>query len=515
MTSLSASVAGHLRPGMRREGRAPEWSTRSSPPSDLSTGRATDEKVLGLTFDDGPDPVCPPRGARRPRAHGRAGHLFVLADRAEEHPDVGAGDGGGRARDRSPRPRHRRLPSVPYPDAWLDDGLRGRGRRRHARTAGSDRRSVSQTFATWRAARRHGLEVVVWAAEWPTGWRPRGWSSTSASPGARPGGDRAPPRRLRLGAHGARTGPDLDRAGVLDALLSGWWARGFRFESVAGLLRDRRPAAPRGSARERGPARTTRSGRVGDADRRRGRDLRQPRRPPRASGRRSPRRRRAWRPTWWRSTRVLDDSAATVAASTPRPRVVRLPANRATPPASTPASRPPETPPRCWCSPRRPPPAARGTWPTSHRPTLRGAGRGDRRAPGWSTQPAGEVLRSMRREPVGATRPGCGAARRRPRRGRHRTWGELVHRSGRLRAGRIGRLGVGRALLVVPCVPRRRRPLGRVVLPLLRGDRLMLRARDRGFGLRFGPRRRGPSTSVGSRTSRRGCGRSSRSTACA
>lgn len=239
MTSLSRSVAGHLRPGMRRAVRRVVDPVLA--PVGSLNGVRTDEKVLGLTFDDGPDPVSTPAVLDALGRHGARATFFVLADRAEEHPDVVRATVAAGHEIGLHGPDHRRLPSVPYPDAWLADGLR-RVEAVAGTRVGSFRPPFgSQTFATWRAARRHGLEVVVWAAD-VADWL--GDPEVVVDLGlarARPGAIVLLHDAYASEPTAPEPGPDLDRAGVLDALLSGWRARGFRFESVAGLLRDRRP----------------------------------------------------------------------------------------------------------------------------------------------------------------------------------------------------------------------------------------------------------------------------------
>lgn len=49
---------------------------------------ATDERVVALTFDDGPDPVFTPRVLDVLGAHGARATFFVLGERAARHPDV-------------------------------------------------------------------------------------------------------------------------------------------------------------------------------------------------------------------------------------------------------------------------------------------------------------------------------------------------------------------------------------------------------------------------------------------
>jgi peptidoglycan/xylan/chitin deacetylase (PgdA/CDA1 family) len=48
----------------------------------------TDERVIALTYDDGPDPVSTPQVLRELRAHGVHATFFVLAEAAERNPEL-------------------------------------------------------------------------------------------------------------------------------------------------------------------------------------------------------------------------------------------------------------------------------------------------------------------------------------------------------------------------------------------------------------------------------------------
>lgn len=240
MTAVSHAVAARIPPRVRR------WVRRVVDPVLAPVGSVngarTDDPVLGLTFDDGPDPVSTPAVLDALARHRARATFFVLADRAEEHPDavratVAAGHEIGMH-----GPDHRRLPSVAEPERWLADGVR-----RLEAVAGVPIRRFrppfgSQTLGTYRAARRQRLEVVVWAADVAD------WIDDPAAV-VRLGLERARPGAVML-LHDAfapdpsdpEPAPSLDRAGILDALLPGWIERGYSLESVAGLLRGRRPS---------------------------------------------------------------------------------------------------------------------------------------------------------------------------------------------------------------------------------------------------------------------------------
>jgi len=52
------------------------------------TSVATDQPLVALTFDDGPDPLCTPRILDVLAAHGAKATFFVVGDRVERHPEV-------------------------------------------------------------------------------------------------------------------------------------------------------------------------------------------------------------------------------------------------------------------------------------------------------------------------------------------------------------------------------------------------------------------------------------------
>lgn len=239
MTAVSRAVAERVPPRVRR------WVRRVVDPVLAPVGSVngarTADPVLGLTFDDGPDPASTPAVLDALARHGARATFFVLADRAEEHPEavrdaVAAGHEIGLH-----GPDHRRLPSVPDPEGWLADGVRrvegvsGVPVRRFRPPFGS------QTLGTYRAARRRGLEVVVWAADVAD------WVGDPEAV-VRLGLARARPGAVML-LHDAyapdpaapEPGPRLDRAAILDALLPAWIGRGYSLESVDGLLHGRRP----------------------------------------------------------------------------------------------------------------------------------------------------------------------------------------------------------------------------------------------------------------------------------
>jgi peptidoglycan/xylan/chitin deacetylase (PgdA/CDA1 family) len=133
----------------------------------------TEARFVALTYDDGPDPNGTPAVLDALAAAGMTASFFVLADRAEAHPElvrrtVAEGhEVGLHGCD------HTRLTTLDDRDARrsIEDG-----RRRVEAVAGRPVRFFRPPFgaqrpSTLRAARRAGLEVVVWSVD-ARDWEP-------------------------------------------------------------------------------------------------------------------------------------------------------------------------------------------------------------------------------------------------------------------------------------------------------------------------------------------------------
>jgi peptidoglycan/xylan/chitin deacetylase (PgdA/CDA1 family) len=240
--SLTRSVAGRLSPAARQRVRratdgvlAPLGSVR---------GVRTDEPVVALTYDDGPEPGDTDAVLDALAEGGVRATFFQLVYRAERHPDlvrrvVAAGhEVALHGID------HTRLTELPA--AEVSRRLIA-GKQRLERVAGQPVQLFrpaygSQTVRTYLAARRAGLDVVVWG---PTAedWRDGSPAEVAqrALAGVAPGevlllhdafevppGDRTPP-------------PTFDRGDVTRALLAGLRERGYTASPVGTLLAGRRP----------------------------------------------------------------------------------------------------------------------------------------------------------------------------------------------------------------------------------------------------------------------------------
>ncbi len=204
---------------------------------------ATHEPVIGLTFDDGPDAIWTPQILDVLAAHGARATFFVLLDRADAHPSLvrrmlaEGHEVGLHGVD------HRRLAGKPH-TVVLHELMEGR--RRLEALTGAPVTWLrppfgAQSVASYRAARSAGLDVAVWAAD------AEDWVGQSAPECAERAASRLGPGKILLlhdafaPPHGSDAPqPDLDRAGVLELLLTRLASESTTAHSL-GELRDRFP----------------------------------------------------------------------------------------------------------------------------------------------------------------------------------------------------------------------------------------------------------------------------------
>jgi peptidoglycan/xylan/chitin deacetylase (PgdA/CDA1 family) len=151
--------------------RVLRWGRRALLPLSTVACVATRQRVVALTYDDGPDPENTPGVLDALAAEGATATFFVLADRAEEHPELlrriaaEGHDVGLHGED------HTRLSTLPAREALTR--IR-RGRRRLEAVLG---RPVTlyrpaygaQSLVQAAGTRAAGLEVVLWTA-WARDW---------------------------------------------------------------------------------------------------------------------------------------------------------------------------------------------------------------------------------------------------------------------------------------------------------------------------------------------------------
>ena len=208
------------------------------------SGVRTKESVIGLTFDDGPDPTTTPAVLDVLAAHGARATFFLLAHRAEALPAIacriieeGHEVGLHGADHRPPAGLERNELG-----RWFQDGRR--------RLESVVSRSVlyfrppcgSQSLRSYLASRRAGLQVVVWsahAADWEGG--------TPAEVTAR-GLTGIAPGRILLLHDGYEPDPrqpipdlKLDRGAVAALLMDQLATRGYRTATISQLVTGRPP----------------------------------------------------------------------------------------------------------------------------------------------------------------------------------------------------------------------------------------------------------------------------------
>jgi peptidoglycan/xylan/chitin deacetylase (PgdA/CDA1 family) len=208
-------------------------------------GARTAAPWLGLTFDDGPDTRHTPAILDVLAAHDVKATFFMLVERAEALPELArrvVAEGHEVALHGLD---HRRLTTLP--PAAVNARMRD-GRARLERLAGVPVRRFrppfgAQSLRTYLAARRQGLEVVVWSAE------AHDWEERTAAEVARLAAERATPGGVLLLHDGlagdprepATVPPSFDRSEAVEALLRDLGGQGWRLGTVGWLL-DAAPA---------------------------------------------------------------------------------------------------------------------------------------------------------------------------------------------------------------------------------------------------------------------------------
>lgn len=202
----------------------------------------THDRVVGLTYDDGPNPENTPGVLDALAEHGATATFFVMAGRAEENPRIVRRmlDEGHEValhgRD------HRWLPSVGLRDAYASirdarhrvERVAGRRVRRFRPPYGGI--TPAQAVATWSL----GLECVIWTSDaWDWVHGEEAAVAARAAAGVFPGGivllhdDRADPEI----AGPEDELPHFDRGAVLRRLLEDLDERGYAARSVEDLAR--------------------------------------------------------------------------------------------------------------------------------------------------------------------------------------------------------------------------------------------------------------------------------------
>lgn len=236
--ALMEWVRLRLPPSTRRKLRA--LTDPFAGPFGSVRGVHTQARMVGLTFDDGPDSVYTPGILDVLSAYKTTATWFVLVDRAEAHPDLIARmlseghDVGlhGVDHSRLTRLSHQSLIRHIREGVTRLSALTGRPVRYFRPPYGS------QNLSSFWAVRSQGMESVVWSADcedWSQ--HPETVIADRAISGASPG--------ALLLLHDALAGdplepaspPTLDRIRMVEQVVEGLASRGFRSVSLSELLR--------------------------------------------------------------------------------------------------------------------------------------------------------------------------------------------------------------------------------------------------------------------------------------
>lgn len=219
------------------------------PLTSLACVRST-ERVLALTFDDGPDPEHTPQVLDVLAAHRAQATFFVLVERARAHPElvqrmvVEGHEVALHGQD------HSRLSTLPAREAVRRVAaartelatLVGRPVRLYRPAYGAQ--SLGQLVGT----RMLGLDVVLWSA-----WC-RDWQNDAADEVLARARDAVHPGAILLLHDGcgdpALGSPSFSRAAVVDALLAHLRQGAWQVVTVSGLLRGREPVRTLWAERE-------------------------------------------------------------------------------------------------------------------------------------------------------------------------------------------------------------------------------------------------------------------------
>jgi peptidoglycan/xylan/chitin deacetylase (PgdA/CDA1 family) len=235
-------VASRLSPAARR--RVRRATDRLLAPVGSVRAVRTGEPAVALSYDDGPEPAETDAVLRALAEAGATATFFQLVYRAERNPEIVGRVVAAGHEVALHGIDHTRLTTLPLAEVTrrLADG-----RRRLEAVAGRPVRLFrpaygAQTLRTYAAARRSGLDVVVWgpyAQDWLDG--PPAEVAARALARTGPGDVLLLHDGFEVPAGDRTPRPTFDRGEVTRALLAGLAERGLRATSVGALMATGRP----------------------------------------------------------------------------------------------------------------------------------------------------------------------------------------------------------------------------------------------------------------------------------
>ena len=240
--SVNRTVASRLSPAARR--RVRRATDRLLAPVGSVRAVRTSEPAVALSYDDGPDPVGTDAVLRALAEAGATATFFQLVYRAEQSQEIVGRVVAAGHEVALHGIDHTRLTTLPVAEVTrrLADG-----RRRLEAVTGRPVRLFrppygAQTLRTYVAARRSGLDVVVWgpaAYDWVDG--SPGELAARALAGTGPGDVLLLHDGFEVPAGDRTPRPTFDRGEMTRALLAGLTERGLRATSVGALMAAGRP----------------------------------------------------------------------------------------------------------------------------------------------------------------------------------------------------------------------------------------------------------------------------------
>jgi peptidoglycan/xylan/chitin deacetylase (PgdA/CDA1 family) len=227
--------------GPRGRATARRWADLTLAPGLGSISGGSSTTAAAVTFDDGPDPLTTRAILRVLAAHGARATYFLLVSQAERHPDLvreirdGGHEIGLHGFDHTP------LTSYPHRGAVR---MLKEARRRLEDVAQVHVRYYrppygKQTPSSWLAARRAGLQVVVWSAD-AADWEDLALEDHLAHAYVRfaAGGVLLLHERIEPGPDGSPVHARVDRAALTGAVLDELATRGLSAVAVGELVQD-------------------------------------------------------------------------------------------------------------------------------------------------------------------------------------------------------------------------------------------------------------------------------------